>query len=68
VFSPEQAHLRAEFRDQMFTLLGGDEPYPIEREEKRQAREPRRKCDRIRLEAALGFDPDLLALAQDDRP
>jgi hypothetical protein len=35
---------------------------PVEREEKRQARELRRKCDRLRLEAALGFDPELLAL------
>jgi hypothetical protein len=34
---------------------------PIEREEKRQARELRRKCDRLRLEAALGFDRDLIS-------
>jgi hypothetical protein len=33
---------------------------PIEREEKRQARELRRRCDRVRLEAALGFDPELI--------
>jgi HK97 family phage prohead protease len=60
VVSPEQDRLRIEFRDQMFTLLGGDEPSPIEREEKRQARELRRKCDRLRLEAALGFDQELI--------
>jgi hypothetical protein len=53
----------------MYTLLsGGGSVDPIEREEKRQARELRRKCDRLRLEAALGFDPDLLARAEDDRP
>jgi HK97 family phage prohead protease len=33
---------------------------PIEREEKRQARELRRQCDRMRLEAALGFDAELI--------
>jgi hypothetical protein len=33
---------------------------PIEREEKRQQRELRRRCDRIQLEAALGFDTDLI--------
>jgi len=44
----------AEARDQMMALLGAkQEPEAvIEREEKRQARELRRKCDRIRLEAA----------------
>jgi hypothetical protein len=36
----------------------------FEREEKRQAGELRRKCDRVRLEAALGFDPDLIARTQ----
>jgi hypothetical protein len=33
---------------------------PVEREEKRQARELRRRCDRLLLEAALGFDQDLI--------
>jgi HK97 family phage prohead protease len=33
---------------------------PIEREEKGQARELRRKCDRLMLEAALGWDTDLI--------
>jgi uncharacterized protein len=61
VFSPEQDRIRTEARDQMLALLGGAEPTdPIEREEKRQARELRRQCDRLRLEAALGFDPELI--------
>jgi HK97 family phage prohead protease len=69
VFDREHDHIRAQHRDEMLKLLGSAGPSdPIEREEKRQARELRRKCDRVRLEVALGFDPDLIALAQDDRP
>jgi HK97 family phage prohead protease len=33
---------------------------PIEREEARQRRELRRQCDRMRLEASLGWDTDLI--------
>ena len=47
----------------MLTLLNSlDEPTGpeavIEREQRRQARELRRKGDRLRLELALGYDPD----------
>ena len=38
-----------------------EEPEP-DREEKRQQRELRRQCDRLMLEAALGWDSDLIAL------
>jgi hypothetical protein len=33
---------------------------PLEREEKRQARELRRECDGMRLKASLGWDADLI--------
>ena len=32
----------------------------LEREERRQQRELRRQCDRMRLEEALGWDADLI--------
>lgn len=62
VVTPEQDRLRIEFRDQMLNLLGAQrEPeVALEQEGKRQDRELRRKCDRLRLEAALGFDQDLI--------
>jgi hypothetical protein len=64
VFSREQDRIRTETRDQMYALLAAPLPSDpesvIEREEKRQARELRRQCDRIKLEAALGFDPELI--------
>ena len=48
----------------MYALLSAplpsDPQVVLEREEKRQARELRRKCDRLQLEAALGFDQDLI--------
>jgi uncharacterized protein len=56
--SPEDERLRDRFRDEMLTLLGSAKPAdPIEREEKRQRRELRRECDRVRLRLALGYDP-----------
>jgi HK97 family phage prohead protease len=62
-FTPEQQRIHDEEYERMYTLLCGTGPAdPIEREEARQARELRRKCDELRLEAALGFDPELLAL------
>jgi hypothetical protein len=64
--SPEDRHLRNQARDEMYALLTAplesDPEMVLEREEKRQARELRRKCNRMRLEAALGFDEDLIAL------
>jgi HK97 family phage prohead protease len=61
VLTREQQRIHDEERDRMYTLLSDAGPVdPIEREEKRQARELRRKCDRLRLEAALGFDTDLI--------
>jgi hypothetical protein len=62
--TPEQDRLRAEFEDEMFALLStplpSDPESVIEREEKRQTRELRRKCDQLMLEAALGFDQELI--------
>jgi HK97 family phage prohead protease len=62
--TPEQNRLRDQFEDEMYALLStplpSDPEVVLEREEKRQARELRRKCDRLRLEAALGFDADLI--------
>jgi len=40
--------------------LESDPEVVLEREEKRQNRELRRKCDQMRLEAALGWDTDLI--------
>jgi uncharacterized protein len=61
VFDPEQDAMRARARDQMLTLLRGDrlsDPGAvIEREERSQARELRRRCDELRLELAVGHDP-----------
>jgi HK97 family phage prohead protease len=62
--SPEYRRLRDQARDEMYALLTAplesDPEVVLEREEKRQARELRRKCDRLLLEAALGFDQDLI--------
>jgi hypothetical protein len=62
--SPELQRVRDRARDEMYALLSAplpsDPEVVLEREEKRQARELRRKCDRLRLEGALGFDPDLI--------
>jgi HK97 family phage prohead protease len=62
--TPEQDRLRQQFSDEMYALLSAplpsDPEVVLEREEKRQARELRRKCDRLQLEAALGFDQDLI--------
>jgi excisionase family DNA binding protein len=51
-----------EERAHILTLLGGPlEPAAaIEREEKRQHRELRRKANRVKLEAALSFDTELI--------
>ena len=65
VFSPEHERIRTQWRDQMLNLLSDAGPVdPIEREEKRQARELRRRCSEVRLEAALGFDAELLAIVR----
>jgi uncharacterized protein len=68
--SPEMQRIRDRACDEMYALLSAplpsDPEVVLEREEKRQARELRRKCDRIQLEAALGFDADLLALVRKD--
>jgi HK97 family phage prohead protease len=62
--SPGDRRLRDQARDEMYALLTAplesDPEVVLEREEKRQARELRRQCDRLRLEAALGFDQDLI--------
>jgi hypothetical protein len=44
----------------VLALLGGPLPPEdaLERQHKREGRELRRKCDRILLEAALGFDAE----------
>jgi HK97 family phage prohead protease len=53
--------IRRRARDEMRTLLGPTDPVDaLDREEKHHARELRRKCDRLQLEAALGFDQDLI--------
>jgi HK97 family phage prohead protease len=60
----EQDRLREQFSDEMYGLLSAplasDPEVVLEREEKRQNRELRRRCDRLQLEAALGFDQDLI--------
>jgi hypothetical protein len=62
--SPEWQGMRNQARDEMYALLTAplesDPEVVLEREEKRQARELRRQCDRLLLEAALGFDEDLI--------
>jgi hypothetical protein len=59
--TPEQDRLRREAREQMRSLLGRTDPVDaLEREEKRENLRLRRACDRIRLEAALGFDQTLI--------
>jgi HK97 family phage prohead protease len=65
VLSPEYDRIRSEARAQMLTLLGGSRPSSdpqsvLERDEKRQVRELRRECDRMRLEMSLGFDAELI--------
>jgi HK97 family phage prohead protease len=59
---PEQQRLRTEARDHFLNLLGAPLPpdAALEREHKRAMRELRRECDRIRLEAALGWDTELI--------
>jgi uncharacterized protein len=64
ILSPEYLRIRNRARDEMYALLTAplpsDPEVVLEREEKRQARELRRKCDRLQLEAALGFDQELI--------
>jgi HK97 family phage prohead protease len=64
VLSPKLQRMRDRARDEMYALLttplASDPQVALEREEKRQARELRRKWDRLQLEAALGFDQDLI--------
>lgn len=62
---PEQQRLRDGFRNEMLALLGAPLPAEdvLEREHKQELRELRRRCDRLRLEAALGFDPDPIGRA-----
>jgi uncharacterized protein len=64
---PVDDALRAKFRDEMYALLtdGDYEAGTLEdrfdREQaRREQRELRRQCDRLRLEAALGFDQELI--------
>jgi uncharacterized protein len=61
MLNPDQEAIRTEARDQMLRLLGSDGPSDpasvMEREEKRQVRELRRECERVRLRVALGYDP-----------
>jgi HK97 family phage prohead protease len=59
---PEQQRLRDGFCNEMVTLLGAPllPQDALEREHKRELRELRRKCDRLQLEAALGFDTDMI--------
>jgi HK97 family phage prohead protease len=63
-FTREQDRIRTTARDEWYALLSAplesDPEVVLEREEKRQARELRRECDRLLLEAALGFDEDLI--------
>jgi HK97 family phage prohead protease len=66
----DSAALRAKFRDEMYALLTHDSGEAgtleerFDREQARkQQRELRRQCDRIRLEEALGWDSDLIARA-----
>ena len=64
--SPEPLwlRLRDQARDEIYALLTAplesDPEMVLEREEKRQARELRRQCDRMRLEESLGWDADLI--------
>ncbi len=62
--SLEHRRLRDQARDEMYALLiaplESDPEVVLEREEKRQARELRRQCDRLKLEEALGWDTDLI--------
>jgi HK97 family phage prohead protease len=59
---PELERIRIEERDHYLTLLGGPMPLDdaLEREHKRAMRDLRRQCDRMRLEAALGWDTELI--------
>jgi hypothetical protein len=56
--------MRDRARDEMYALLTAplesDPEVALEREAKRQQRELRRQCDRMRLEEALGWDADLI--------
>jgi hypothetical protein len=67
---PEQQRLRAKFRNETLALLGAPLPAEdaLEREHKRELRELRRQCDRIRPEAALGWDTDLIKNLRGKRP
>jgi Caudovirus prohead serine protease len=56
----EQQRVRAEWRALPTAPLSSDPEVALEREEKRQARELRRQCDRIRLAESLGWDDDLI--------
>jgi hypothetical protein len=62
--SPELQRVRDRACDEMYALLSAplasDPEVVLEREEKRQNRELRRKRDRLQLEAALGFDAELI--------
>jgi HK97 family phage prohead protease len=62
--SPEWQGMRDRARDEMYALLSAplssDPEMVLEREEKRQQRELRRQCDRLRLEEALGWDTELI--------
>jgi hypothetical protein len=60
--TPELQRVYEEARDHFRSLFDApDEPLAaLDREEKRQAAELRRQCDRVRLEAALGFDSELI--------
>ena len=58
----DQQRIRDEWRT-LLTLtapLSSDPEVAPEREEKRQARQLRRQCDRLRLEESLGWDTDLI--------
>lgn len=56
--------MRDQARDEIYALLTAplesDPEVVLEREGKRQQRELRRQCDRMRLEEALGWDTDLI--------
>jgi hypothetical protein len=60
--TPEMQRVYDEARNHFRSLFDlPDEPLvALDREEKRQAAELRRQVDRIRLEAALGFDSELI--------
>jgi hypothetical protein len=70
----DYAAIRNRARDEMYALLtdgdyaGGTLEDRFDREQaRREQRELRRQCDRLRLESSLGFDPDLIRLARPDK-